>query len=119
MYSRQRPEPSAIYYGLNREEASVISGLHRFAAAALAATVLAAGAARADAPYPRSALVTGLTWDRSSYRSDGDGGDIWPVTTAADGKLYTAWGDGAVRCGAKVSYGVAVLRGGPNANLQG
>jgi hypothetical protein len=88
-------------------------------AAGLASTFLATGAARADAPYPRSALVTGIAWDRSSYRSDGEGGDIWPVTAAADGKLYVAWGDGAVRCGAKVSYGVAVLQGGPNANLQG
>ena len=95
-------------------------GLHGFAiAAVLAATVLAAGGARADAPYPRSGSVAGIAWDESSYRSDGDGGDLWPVTATADGKLYTAWGDGAVRCGAKVSYGVATTQGGPNANLQG
>ena len=78
-----------------------------------------ASAARADAPYPRSGLVAGITWDRGSYRSDGDGGDIWPVTAAADGKLYTAWGDGKLGCPAYVSYGVAAITGAPNANLQG
>src|SRR3954453_18565963 len=101
---------------------SVTSGLHRFATAAvasLAATVLAAGAALADAPYPRSGLVAGLAWDRGSYRSAGDGGHLVPGPPPAAGRLYTAWGDGAVRCGAKVSYGVATLQGGPNANLQG
>ena len=86
----------------------------------LAITVLvslAAGGARAAAPYPRSGLVTGLTWDTATYRSGGRGGDIWPVTWGQDGRVYTAWGDGAVVCPAYVSYGTAAIAGGPSATL--
>ena len=92
------------------------------ALALAAGVVLAAGAARAAAspatsPYPPSALVTGVAWDTTSYRSAAPGGDIWPVTSGADGGVYTAWGDGPMPgCRAKVSYGTAALTGGPGAN---
>jgi Domain of unknown function (DUF4185) len=76
------------------------------------------GAARAAAPYPRSPYITGVTWDRSTYQFGGLGGDLWPTTAGADGKVYAAWGDGVVTCPAYVSFGIAALAGGPSARLQ-
>src|SRR4051794_41880204 len=78
---------------------------------------LAAGAAGA-APYPNSGLITGVSWDTATYRFAGAGGDLWPVTAGADGKVYTAWGDGTVTYPVKVSYGVASVAGGPSAALR-
>src|SRR5947209_15471473 len=78
---------------------------------------LAATSARA-APYPASTAITGVTWDQSSYRYGGIGGDLWPVASAAGGTVYTAWGDGVVGCRTKVSYGVATIAGGPSADLR-
>src|SRR4051794_6371175 len=89
-----------------------------FGALAALVFVTSAGAARAGAPYPDSTVVTGIDWDKSSYRSAGRGGDIWATTSAADGAVYTAWGDGQVGCPGKVSYGVAAVTGGPGANLR-
>ena len=89
--------------------------------AALAALAVggphAAGAA--DPPYRASTRVTGLAWDRASFRSGELDADIWPVTTGADGKLYAAYGDGSVGCPTKVSYGIALATGGPTTNLVG
>ena len=42
-----------------------------------------------------------------SYQGTVEGGDIWPITWAADGSLLTVWGDGLVDCPQKASYGVA------------
>src|SRR3954469_3506402 len=78
---------------------------------ALALPALAAAPAVAAAPpYPASDL--GITWDTSTYRSAGRGGDIWPVTTGADGQMHTAWGDGRIGCPATVSYGTATIAAG-------
>src|SRR5690242_12466846 len=79
---------------------------------------LTASPARADAvpPYPWSDL--GITWETGTYRSGGLGGDLWPVTAGADGRVYTAWGDGKAACPAYVSYGTAALAGGPSATLR-
>src|SRR5690242_14889991 len=81
-----------------------------------ALAVLASGgphAARADTvPYPPSTAVTGITWDRSSFRSGALGADIWAMTSGADGLVYGAYGDGSVGCAAGVSYGVAEFQGG-------
>ena len=76
------------------------------------------GTARAGSPYPDSTVITGVDWDRSSYRSAGDGGDIWATASASDGNVYAAWGDGKVTCPDKVSYGVAVLPSAPGAILR-
>src|SRR4051812_36949422 len=84
-----------------------------FALGALANTTTV----RAQAPYPPSDVVTGITWETGTYRYAGAGGDIWPVTWAQGGSVRTAWGDGVVGCGTKVSYGVAALSGGPSTNL--
>src|SRR6478752_7418622 len=60
------------------------------ALSALAALTLitSAGTARAGSPYPDSTVITGVDWDRSSYRSAGDGGDIWATASASDGNVY-------------------------------
>jgi hypothetical protein len=88
------------------------------ALAALTLVAFAAGSARAgDPPYPPSKVITGVDWDKSSYRWAGDGGDIWATASASDGNVYAAWGDGKVTCRDKVSYGVAALPAKPSAVL--
>src|SRR5690242_18713185 len=84
--------------------------------AACGLTILAVGPVRA-APYPRSSVVAGITWNTATYQFGGVGGDIWPVTWGADGQVHTAWGDGTGGCLAKVSYGTAAIAGGPSATL--
>ncbi len=69
------------------------------------------------APYPRSKVVTGISWDASTYRFSGVGGDLWATTSGADGKVYTTWGDGTVACPVRVSFGVASVAGGPGTTL--
>src|SRR3954452_18500645 len=54
--------------------------------------LLAAGSAQAGAPYPRSSVITGITWDRASYVFAGVGGDVWPIISAADGSLRAVYG---------------------------
>ena len=76
-----------------------------------------AAAGSLAAPYPRSKVVTGISWDASTYRFGGVGGDLWTTTSGADGKVYTAWGDGTVTCPARVSFGVASVAGGPGTTL--
>jgi hypothetical protein len=85
-------------------------------AAILAGTV---GVARAETPpYPPSRVVTGITWHTDTYRFGDVGGDIWSVTSAADGTVYTAWGDAATGgCTTKASYGVGAVVGGPGTNV--
>ena len=77
------------------------------------------GSARAAAPYPRSKVVTGVSWETGTHQFAGIGGDLWATTSGADGRVYTAWGDGVGACPAYVSYGTAVVRGGPGAGLVG
>jgi hypothetical protein len=80
---------------------------------------LASTPAQAGPPYPASTVITGVRWETSTYRWSGSGGDIWPVTWAADGTLLTAWGDGEIGCREKVSYGVAAIGAGdPSTALQ-
>ena len=88
------------------------------AAIILAALASLAASAAGAAPYPASGLVTGVSWDTATYRYAGVGGDLWPVTAGADGKVYTAWGDGTVTCPVYVSYGTAAVAGGPSAALR-
>src|SRR3954470_3390118 len=82
--------------------------------------LLAAGSAQAGSPYPPSSVITGISWDRASYVFAGVGGDIWPITWAADGSLRAAYGDGQIGCPVKVSYGtVAITSNAPSLALQG
>ena len=86
--------------------------------AAILLVILAAAAATgpaASAPYPPSGLIAGMTWVQGTYSSGGPGGDLWPPTSGADGSVYAAWGDGALGCGRKVSYGIAALPPVPRA----
>src|SRR4051794_10554101 len=86
-------------------------------AAILLVTLTAAAATglAASAPYPPSGLIAGMTWVQGTYSSGGPGGDLWPPPSGADGDVYAAWGDGALGCGRKVSYGIAALPPVPRA----
>jgi hypothetical protein len=75
-----------------------------------------------DAPYPPSAIVRGMRWDLSTVLSHrrAIGSDIWATTWAADGELYSAFGDGGgfdgterSKATGRVSLGFAQINGGP------
>jgi hypothetical protein len=75
------------------------------------------------APYPKSQVITGVQWDFSTLLSHRKaiGSDIWPMTWAADGKLYAAWGDGGGfdgteerRATGRTSLGFARIEGTPD-----
>jgi hypothetical protein len=67
-------------------------------------------------PYPPSPVIRGVTFDDSTARTLAPGSDIWPITWADDGHLYTSWGDGGGFGGtnqdSRVSFGVARIEGG-------
>lgn len=68
-----------------------------------------------SSPYPSSPLITSVTFDWASFDQQAPGSDNWPVTWAADGHQYTAWGDGGGFTGTdtegRVSLGIARLKG--------
>jgi len=73
-----------------------------------------------NAPYPQSQVITGMTWDLSTVTTlrKAQGSDLWPMTWAADGNLYGAWGDGGGFDGnanniGRVSLGFARITGTP------
>jgi hypothetical protein len=92
------------------------------AARASAAEAREAGAAAAApkatfrAPYPPSPVIAGMDFDDSTVREEAPGSDIWPITWAVDGHLYTPWGDGGGFGGtnqrSRVSLGIARVSGG-------
>jgi hypothetical protein len=57
-----------------------------------------------------------VRFDDRTARTAAPGSDIWPITWADDGHLYTAWGDGGGFGGTnqdgRVSFGVARVEGG-------
>jgi Domain of unknown function (DUF4185) len=73
--------------------------------------------ARAWAPYPPSAMFSGITWHWKTLRQAAPGSDLWPVTWAANGSLYAAWGDGGGFGGTdsdgRVAMGFARIQGDP------
>jgi hypothetical protein len=75
----------------------------------------------AVAPYPQSEVITDIAWDFSTVTTlrEAVGSDLWPLTWAADGNLYGAWGDGGGFQGAdrvgRVSLGWARISGFPMA----
>jgi len=79
--------------------------------------------AQATPPYVPSPVIRGATWDfahliRLAYTAGKGGSDLWPTTWAADGEVYTGWGDGGGFEGAgdatgRVSLGFARLTGWP------
>jgi hypothetical protein len=66
-------------------------------------------------PYPPSQLIVGVLFDWSSRERRAAGSDNWPVTWAADGHQYSAWGDGGGFGGNNLfgrdSLGVARIEG--------
>jgi hypothetical protein len=76
-----------------------------------------------EEPYPHSTVLAHLRWDLSTVLSHrrGIGSDIWPTTWAADGNLYTAFGDGGgfdgterSKATGRVSLGFARIEGAPS-----
>jgi hypothetical protein len=72
----------------------------------------------ANAPYAPSPVLRGWTIDWSTHQREAPGSDNWPMTWAADGHQYTAWGDGGGFGGSnsdgRVSLGVARVEGPAN-----
>lgn len=68
-------------------------------------------------PYPHSDAIDRITWDWSTLRTAAPGSDLWPVTWAADGNLFTAFGDGGGFGGTdqdgRVALGFARIEGQP------
>jgi CubicO group peptidase (beta-lactamase class C family) len=67
------------------------------------------------APYAISPVLGGIEFDFSTHRRLAIGSDNWPVTWAADGHQYAAWGDGGGFGGSnqsgRVTLGVARIEG--------
>src|SRR3954447_784266 len=81
--------------------------------AVLVAFLAMASAHAATPPYPPSTVIQGITWDTSTYKFTGVGGDLWPTTWSADDTLRSAFGDGQIGCSTTVSYGPVTLGGTP------
>jgi hypothetical protein len=68
-------------------------------------------------PYPKSKLITGISWaPASSIVSAAPDSDNWPLTWADDDELYTAYGDGwgfEPSPPEKLSLGYARISGAP------
>ena len=86
---------------------------------ALALAALAACPARADGPYPSRGLITGLTFDWASFRQLAKGSDNWATTWAADGSVYTSYGDGDGFGDKRQSLGFARLTGSSAGTVRG
>lgn len=71
------------------------------------------------ASYPLSPLRIAFDW--TSVRRLAEGSDNWPVTWAADGRVYTIWGDGGGFAGRfpYVSIGLGALTGATAATIRG
>lgn len=79
--------------------------------------------AQTEAPYGASPVIQGVEWDfkhliRLANTTGKGGSDLWPTTWAADGNIYTGWGDGGGFSGAsdnvgRVSLGFARILGLP------
>jgi hypothetical protein len=73
--------------------------------------------ANAKSPYPPSPVIESITWHWDTYQTAAPGSDLWPVTWAADGDLYAAWGDGGGFGGTdwdgRVAMGFARIEGPP------
>lgn len=83
----------------------------------------APGATRSDAvarPGRHESRITGIVFDAASLNRFPNGTDIWPITWAADGYLYTAGGDG-IGWDQHDTRGLSVVRldlAGPTADLE-
>ena len=75
------------------------------------------GDARSKPPYPHSAVIDRIVWDWPTRKTAAPGSDLWPITWAADGSIFTAWGDGGGFGGTdqdgRVALGFARIDGPP------
>jgi hypothetical protein len=69
---------------------------------------------RPEGPSP---VIASIDWDLKNVIRLAPGSDLWPVTWANDGHLYTSWGDGGGFGGTnndgRVSLGFARIEGSP------
>jgi hypothetical protein len=60
-------------------------------------------------------VIEEVTWDLENLQRAASGSDLWPITWAGNGHLYTSWGDGGGFGGSnhdgRVSIGVARIEG--------
>src|SRR3954471_6857327 len=91
------------------------SRMRKPALIALALAACAAPAARAGTPPP----IGGLQLDWSTYTRKAQGSDNWPTTWAADGSVYTSYGDGDGFGGVRQSLGFARLSGDSARTVRG
>lgn len=90
----------------------------------LAAGCAEARAADADGPYPRSTYLPSMEVDWSTLRREAVESDLFPMTWADEGSVYTMWGDGggfgddSIR-ESYVSIGLARLKGERAGNITG
>ncbi|MCP4427736.1 MAG: DUF4185 domain-containing protein, partial [Chloroflexi bacterium] len=64
-----------------------------------------------------SPVIADIAWDWDSYVQAAPGSDLWPTTWAADGNIYSSWGDGGGFGGSnsdgRVPLGFARIEGPP------
>ena len=69
----------------------------------------------AEPSYPPSAVIQGVSFDDGTARTEAPGSDNWPITWAANGHLYTSFGDGGgfggTNSDSRVSMGIARVEG--------
>jgi len=75
-------------------ERSTRTGPACFVVTLTVALGIGATTAAQSPPYPDSSVIEGITFDMSTHRQEALGSDQFGTTWAADGALYTAWGDG-------------------------
>ncbi|MGH7869775.1 MAG: hypothetical protein ACREP9_19625, partial [Candidatus Dormibacteraceae bacterium] len=82
---------------------------------AMAALIPFAASAASPPPYPRSQVITGITFHKETLVRKAPGSDIWSCAWEANDRVYAAWGDGGGFGGddekGRASIGVAVLTG--------
>ena len=87
------------------------------AAPAMLAAPLRAGEAYRVPPYAHSRVIERIVWEWDTLQTAAPGSDLWPITWAADGSLFTAWGDGGGFGGSdqdgRVALGFARIEGSP------
>ena len=75
----------------------------------------------AESPYPPSSVIKSITWHWDTHTTAAPGSDLWPVTWASDGNIYTAWGDGGgfggTNSDGRVSMGFARIEGTPESYI--
>ncbi len=77
---------------------------------------------QSEPPYPPSPVIQGVNWDfehliRLANTPGKGGSDLWPTTWAADGNIYTGWGDGGGFSGASDYRGAAPAYQAPTSTM--